>query len=216
MEGINDKTLKLQHNYDTSVLTNNGELLRQHYRLGHLFFLKMRILMMIGILPKKLLYIRPPVCACSLAGSMTKKSNRIQGGRNKLRRATKSGDCISIDQIESNAPRYLGVLRRFIIKKQYTCVTIFVDHYSCTFYYPQCSTNTEKTLKAKRAFEFYCRSLGVKILHYHADNERFYDKGFMVELPPNVKIVISVEPTHTGKMESYKRKHAIFRSTRKK
>ena len=85
-------------------------------------------------------------------------------------------------------------------------MTVFVDYYSFTFYYSQCSTNTEETLKAKRAFEFYCRSLGVKILHYHADNERFCDKGFMVELPPIVKIVISVEPTHTGKIESQKGK----------
>ena len=180
MDEVNDKTLKLQEDFNTSALADKGELLRWHYRLGHLSFVKMKILMILGILPKKLIHAHPPVCVCCLAGSMTKQPKNVKGSKRKLRRTTKPGECVSIDQLESHTPGFLGVLRGFITKKRYTCATIFVDHYSgFTFYYPQCSTNTEETLKAKRSFEAYCRSLGVLIFHYHADNGRFCDKGFM-------------------------------------
>ena len=136
--------------------------------------------MMLGILPKKLIHVRPPVCACCLAGAMTRQPKKVKGCRHKLRRAANPRECVSIDQLESHTPGFLGVLRGFITKKRYTYATVFVDHFSgFTFYYPQCSTNTEETLKAKRAFEAYYRSLGVRILHYHADNGRFCDKGFM-------------------------------------
>ena len=136
--------------------------------------------MMLRILSKKLIHVRPSVCACCLAGAMTKQPKNIKEGKRKLRRITKPGECVSIDQIESYTLEFLKVLRGFVTKKRYTCATIFVNHYSgFTFYYPQCSTNTEETLKAKRAFEAYYRSLGVLILHYHADNGRFCDKSFV-------------------------------------
>ena len=41
MNEINNKTLNLQEDYNTSALTDKGELLRWHYRLGHLSFMKM-------------------------------------------------------------------------------------------------------------------------------------------------------------------------------
>ena len=91
MKEINEKTINLQEDFNTSALTDKGELLRWHYRLGHLSFLKMRILMMLGILPKKLIHVRPPVCACCLAGAMTRQPKKVKGGRQKLRRAANPG-----------------------------------------------------------------------------------------------------------------------------
>ena len=182
MEEINDKTLKLTGDYNTSALTDKGELLRWNYKLDHLSFLKMRILMIIGILPKKLLYVRPPVYACCLAGAIAKNPKHVEGGRSKLKQANKSGEYVSNDQLKSHTPGFLGVLRGFLTKKRYTCATIFVDHSSrSTYYYHQCSTNAEEILKTKRAFEAYCRSLGVRILHYHANNGRLCDNGLMAE-----------------------------------
>ena len=42
----------------------------------------------------------------------------------------------------------------------------------------QASTNIVETLKAKRAFQVYSESIGVKILYYHTDNGRFADERF--------------------------------------
>ena len=49
---------------ETSALTDKGEFLRWHYRLGHLSYRKMTVLMLLGWLPKKLLKVGPPMCAC--------------------------------------------------------------------------------------------------------------------------------------------------------
>jgi len=46
----------------------------------------------------------------------------------------------------------------------------------------QRSTSSDETLEAKRAFESFCATRNVKILHYHADNGRFQDKAFMCDL----------------------------------
>ena len=139
--------------------------------------------MIIGILHKKLLYVRPPVYAYCLAGAITKHPKHVKGGRSKLKQANKPGEYVSNDQLKSHTPGFLGVLRGFLTKKRYTCATIFVDHSSrSTYYYHQCSTNAEEILKAKRAFEAYCRSLGVRILHYHANNGRLCDKGLMADI----------------------------------
>ena len=96
----------------------------------------------------------------------TKKSKRRE--IQNMRKANAPGECVSMDQIESRTPGFIGVLRGFISKKRYTCATIFVDHYSgFTYVHLQTSTNMDETLKTKVAFEAYTRSLGVKIRHYH-------------------------------------------------
>ena len=111
---------------------------------------------------------------------MTKRPSRVKGGTRHLHKASKPGEYVSVDQIESRTPGFLAVLRGFVTTKRYTCATIFVDHYSrFTYYYPQTSTNAEETVKAKKAFEAYSNSVGVKILHYHCDNGRFADKVFL-------------------------------------
>ena len=43
----------------------------------------------------------------------------------------------------------------------------------------QTALTSEETLQDKHAFESYATSMGVKILHYHADNGRFSDKLFV-------------------------------------
>ena len=96
-----------------------------------------------------------------------------------MRKANAPGECVSMDQIESITPGFIGILRGFINKKRYMCATIFVDHYSgFTYVKLQTSTNMDETLKAKAAFEVYARSLRVKIRHYHTDNGRFTNKDF--------------------------------------
>ena len=47
--------------HETSALTPRGEYLRWHHRLGHLSFKKMTLLSILGILPRKLIKVRPPV-----------------------------------------------------------------------------------------------------------------------------------------------------------
>ena len=51
---------------------DQAELMRWHYRLGHLTFAKLKELTLNGEIPKKLAKITPPKCAGCLFGAMTK------------------------------------------------------------------------------------------------------------------------------------------------
>ena len=57
--------------------------------------------------------------------------------------------------------------------------TFFVDHFSDHVYvYLMKDLTLSETLLAKHAYERFLASLGVKSKAYHADNDRFADKGF--------------------------------------
>jgi len=66
------KTETIKEDEETTALPPNGELLRWHCSLGQLSFSKMITLMLLGILPHKLLKVRPLMCACCKIGTMTK------------------------------------------------------------------------------------------------------------------------------------------------
>jgi hypothetical protein len=51
---------------------DQAELMRWHYRLGHLTFAKLKQLALNGEIPKKLATVTPPKCAGCLFGAMTK------------------------------------------------------------------------------------------------------------------------------------------------
>ena len=48
---------------ETSALSDKGEFLRWNFRLGHLSYPKIKVLVLLGWLPRKLLKVRPPMCA---------------------------------------------------------------------------------------------------------------------------------------------------------
>ena len=118
--------------HETLALTPRGEYLRWHHRMGHLSFKKMTLLMSLGILSRKILNVRPPVCAACKYGAMTRRPTRVKGDKNKgqLHQATKAGECVSVDEMESRTPGFIRMMRDFISKQRYTCLTILVDNYS--------------------------------------------------------------------------------------
>ena len=176
------KRLEEEEDRDLPATTDQAELLRWHYRLGHLSFKKIRNMSALGILPKRLLGIKPPVCAVCIYGGMTRRPWRNKPGSEGARRifrASKAGECVSVDQMESTVPGLMAQLKGRLTKQRYTCATIFVDHYSDLAYvHPQRSLSSNETIEAKNAFEAYARRFGIKVMNYHADNGRFADQAF--------------------------------------
>ena len=173
---------KVDQDAETSALCDKGEFLRWHFRLGHLSYPKMKILMLLGWLPRKLLKVRPPMCACCKVGSLTRIPGRVKVKKNRgqLRKVKAPGDCVSVDQLESRTPGFIGVMRGFVTKRRYTSATIFIDHFSdLSYVHMQTLLTLEETIFAKHAFQAYARNYGVIIKHYHADNGRFADKQFL-------------------------------------
>ncbi len=66
-----------------------------------------------------------------------------------------------------------------LTKKRYRCATIFVDHYiRLCFVHLQINNSSIETVAAKCAFESFAAKNGIKIQHYHCNNERFSDNAF--------------------------------------
>ena len=149
--------------------------MRWHYRLGHKPFARLKSLAENGEIPKRLARIRPPRCAGCLYGAMTKVPWRSKGQRDSTHpvfAATKPGECVSVDHMQSTEPGFYGQSKGILTKTRYRNATIFVDHYSrLKFVYLMTSNLTGKeTIDAKRAFERFAAEHGVRIAHYHCDN----------------------------------------------
>jgi hypothetical protein len=162
-----------------------AELLRWHYRLGHMSFAKLKLMSALGILPRRLSSVHPPKCAGCIYGAMTKRPWRTKASPSQVKTVvvTGPGDCVSVDQLESSTPGFVAHLKGILTKRRYTCATVFVDHYSRLGYvHMQQQLTSDETVEAKHAFEAFSRSQGVTIKHYHADNGRFADNALLKDI----------------------------------
>ena len=185
-ENLHDLTqpsirLPLQSN-DSEVFASSdkGELLRYHYKFGHIPFKRLKLLAATGIIPKKLQHVKAPCCAACMFGKLSRRPWRVKGQKASIFQATAPGQCVSVDQMESTAPGFIAQLKGRITKRRYYKATVFVDHFSgYSYVHLQETLTSADTIKAKHAFEAHCDSLGVKVRRYHCDNGRFADNAFI-------------------------------------
>ena len=133
-----------------------------------------------GDLPKRLATVIPPFCAACKYGKQTKRPWRTKGPQGHIRTTTQPGQVVSVDQLESTTPGFVAQLKGLLTTQRYHYATIFVDQYSkLSFVFLQKRITSAETVLAKQSFKRFARDHGVKILHYHADNGRFADNGFI-------------------------------------
>ena len=160
--------------------TPYAELLRWHYRLGHMSFHKLKAMARLGILPRQLMNVENPKCASCYFGKMTKRPWWSKAQPKRILPTTRPGQCVSVDQMESSTTGFVAQLKGRLTTRRYRVATIFVDYYSdLSYVHLQSSTTSEETVEAKLAFEAFARDHGVTVQHYHADNGRFADNLFM-------------------------------------
>jgi hypothetical protein len=157
--------------------------MRWHYHLGHASFAKLRQLAQNGEIPKKLAAIRHLRCAGCLFGAMTKVpwQGKEQKSQHSVFIATKPGECVSVDHLQSTEPGFYGQAKGRLSKMRYKNATIFVGHFSRLQYvYLMTSNSTSsETINTKRTFEHFAAKHSVKIPHYHCNNGRFADTTFI-------------------------------------
>ena len=136
-----------------------------------------------GQLPKRLLTCKKPFCLACQYGKMTKHPWRVKGDDKKATKtATRPGQIVSMDQLESNTHGFIAQLKGKLTQQQYKYATVFVDQFSgYTFVYLQRCITSKETVMAKHAFESEAEQCGVKVLHYHADNGQFADNAFITD-----------------------------------
>ena len=170
-------------NKEPTSLDPHDELLRWHYRLGHLPFDRIRQLASKGQLPKRLMSCKKPLCSACQYGKMTKRPWRVKGDDKRTTKlATRPGQIVSVDQLESNTPGLITQLKGKLTQQRYKYATVFVDQFSgYTFVYLQKRLTSEEMVMAKHTSECSADQRGVKIIHYHADNGRFADNAFIAD-----------------------------------
>ena len=93
-------------------LNLHDELLRWHYHLGHLPFERIKQLARSGQLPKRLLTCKKPFCVACQYGKMAKRPCRVKGDSKQTTKvATRPGQIVSVDQLESNSPGLIAQLK---------------------------------------------------------------------------------------------------------
>jgi hypothetical protein len=175
--------LAKEDEYSLSAPKDQAELMRWHYRLGHKPFLHLKVLALNGKIPKRLAHVRLPRCAGCLFGAMTKVPWRTKGHSNKdhpVFAATKPGECISVDHMQSTEPGFYGQAKGALTKTRFCNATIFIGRYSRLkfVYLMTLNLTSNMTVDAKQAFERFAARHGVQFKHYHCDNGRFADTLF--------------------------------------
>lgn len=161
------------------------ELMSWHHRLYHLPFRIIFRLADIGILPKRFLECRnkQPLCIACQFGQAHRRPWRTKGkkgGSIRKKEQTAPGDGVSIDQIISAQPGLIPQMSGFLTSQRLWGCTTFVDHVSDYVYVHLMRDMTlDETLLAKAAWEKVMAQAGRTVKHYHADNGRFADNGFI-------------------------------------
>jgi hypothetical protein len=167
------------------------EYMHWHYRLNHPTHTVMMKMAKQKMLPRRItkiltdmgkLQIKAPMCNDCCGAKATRRPWRYKVSiynQSHIKRPTQPGEVISVDQLESSIPSFIGQMTGRLTKQCIVGSTIFVDH-ACdlSYVYHQTSMTSEETLKSKLAFEKFALSHGVHIKHYHADNGRFKDTLF--------------------------------------
>jgi hypothetical protein len=104
-----------------------AELMQWHYRLDHLSFQKLKQLALNGKIPKKLSKLKPLKCAGCLFGVMTKLPWRGKESAlsHEIHVATKPGEIVSVDQMESTEVGFFAQLKGSLTEKRYRYCTVF-------------------------------------------------------------------------------------------
>ena len=169
-------------------LKPSSEVLLWHYRLGYIPFSRLQTMAKEGLLPKRLATCRVPKCASCIYGKMTRRAKRTKNEKSGIsaRTVTAPGSCVSVDQLESRTLGFIGHMKGTPTVQRYRCATIYVDHFSrLSYVHLQRQMTSDETVESKVAFEKFCEARGVAVKHYHADNGRFADHGFINHVTAN-------------------------------
>ena len=138
-------------------------LMEFHERLGHLPFDQLHVLAAQGIIPKKLARCSTPKCPGCLYGKAHRRPWRTKAQHRKpLFPAKFAGDVVSVDQLESPVPGFVGNPKGRATTQRYVGATVFADHFSgLNYLHLMQSLSGDKSLEAKQAFEGFAAQHGV-------------------------------------------------------
>jgi hypothetical protein len=152
------------------------KLLRVHECMAHIGLAEIQHLAREGYFGESLKCIascKKPLCHACCLGKAHKRP--VSSDTTPLKAThLHPGDCVACNQLESNVPGKLAVLKGKPSKDAYHACTFFIDHASnkvnISLHF---STGAEEAVQAKRRFEKLATDHGISIQKYHGDNGIF-------------------------------------------
>ena len=117
---------------DRITKTPTAELLRCHYDMGHISFVKLQHIAMQWVLPHHLSKCAIPVCSACQYAKATRRPWRakIASRSDHLIPPSKPGEVISVDQLVSPVPGLIAQMTGFITKQRYKYAKVYIDQFS--------------------------------------------------------------------------------------
>jgi hypothetical protein len=167
--------LEEEDEYSVTAPDDQAEWMRWHYCLGHVPFSKLKRLATNGGIQQRLASVCPPHCASCLFGAMTNipwKTKASSNNGNSVFAATKLGECVSVNHMQSTEPGFYGQAKGALAKTPCKNVTVFVDHclHLQFVYFMTSNLTLLETLNAKSAFKCFAIDHSMQIKHYHCNN----------------------------------------------
>ena len=165
-----------KHNKISNMSPAARDMLKLHYKLGHLPMQKIREMAQQGQLPRQYAKCEIPVCSACLYAKQTRRPwrGKPSSQHSKRNHELTPGEVVSVDQMVSPTPGLVAQMTGILTTKRYKYATVYVDQATRLGYtYLQKSATAEETIKGKIAFELYCLSKGINVKAYHADNGIF-------------------------------------------
>jgi hypothetical protein len=97
---------------------------------GHLYFAKLKTMAKQVEIPSALQHCAAPMCAACQFGKATHRPWHTKTKNRTIRKATKPGECVLVNQMESCQVGFIAQLKGHLTKGRYCTATIFVNHHS--------------------------------------------------------------------------------------
>ena len=124
-----------------------------------------------NIIPRRLVRYYIPTCSACVFSKATHRQRRSNQQKhwNEYHTDTKPGYLISIDQIVSPTPYFIGHITGILNRNRYKYATLFLYHYyGLGYMYLQKTATDDETIQSKKYLESYCKKHGVAAVRsYH-------------------------------------------------
>ena len=129
LNGPSSSKATKQHSDTLNMSFEARDMLKLHYKLGHMPFAKMREMARQGHIPKQFAKCDVPLCSACIYAKQTRKPwrNKPLKQREVDDHQLEPGEVVSVDQMVSPTPGLIAQMTGILTNKRYRYATVYVD-----------------------------------------------------------------------------------------
>jgi len=144
------ETVPIEDEESPLLLKDQQLLMQYHETLGHVSWDQLKVLASQGIIQRRLAKCPAPKCPGCIYGNANQKPWRTKAQPGKIKRATRPGETMSVDQMISTTVGLIPQAKGALTTRCYTGAAVFVDHASISHMFTSWSPFQEKKPSRQR------------------------------------------------------------------